>query len=351
MSVAVSVIIPTYNRATLVKEAVESVLRQTYRDVELIVVDDGSTDDTEAALRQFGDAIRYVKQPNRGMSSARNHGIALARGRYVALLDSDDIWLEDKLELQIALLEHYHRVGFVFSDFYILHDVSKARSAHGLSTWYNETPDWGQVYESRVRLSSLPLALSDRPRTDFFVYLGDIYWFSLVAPIVLPSTAVFRRSCIEPDFRFPEASSCSDWEFFARLSKSRGACYMEIETALNRSHEDAVRLTRISPTVRTTGRLEMIERVWKADSEFYRQHQDEVRQIERDLLLRLSICLLSDGARQEARQSMRTLLEAGYGWPPTMQTLLHWALVYLPGGPRIHAGIRSLKRRFGSWRK
>ena len=104
----VSVIIPTYNRRTYVQEAIDSVLAQTYPDYEIIVIDDGSTDGTDQVLHaRYGDRIRYVWQENQGESAARNRGIALARGEYIALLDSDDLWLPDKLAKQIPFLDSH----------------------------------------------------------------------------------------------------------------------------------------------------------------------------------------------------------------------------------------------------
>jgi glycosyltransferase involved in cell wall biosynthesis len=101
----VSAIIPTYNRANIVCEAVESVLQQTYANIEVIVVDDGSTDDTQARLRSYGNKIRVLTQHNAGPSAARNRGISVSRGELIAFLDSDDIWLSAKLERQVALLQ------------------------------------------------------------------------------------------------------------------------------------------------------------------------------------------------------------------------------------------------------
>jgi len=101
----VSVIIPAYNAAWCVRRAVDSVLAQGYRDFELIVVDDGSQDETAAVVASYGDVLRVVSKPNGGLSSARNTGIAVARGDYVAFLDADDWWLPSKLARQVALLE------------------------------------------------------------------------------------------------------------------------------------------------------------------------------------------------------------------------------------------------------
>lgn len=101
----VSVIIPTYNRAEIICQTVDNVFQQTYSNFEIIIVDDGSTDDTPARLRQYGDRIRVVKQSNAGPAAARNHGARVARGEIIAFQDSDDLWKPTKLKRQVALLE------------------------------------------------------------------------------------------------------------------------------------------------------------------------------------------------------------------------------------------------------
>jgi glycosyltransferase involved in cell wall biosynthesis len=111
----VSVIIPTYNRKLWLQQAIDSVLAQTYPNVEVIVIDDGSTDGTrEALLPHYGEQIRYVYQDNQGESHARNHGIALAQGEYLAFLDSDDLWLPEKLAQQVGYLNLHPLSGAVF---------------------------------------------------------------------------------------------------------------------------------------------------------------------------------------------------------------------------------------------
>ena len=111
----VSVIVPTYNRREWLCEAIDSILAQTYGDLEVIVIDDGSTDGTGGALRErYGDRIRYRWYGNAGVSAARNRGIELARGEFVAFLDSDDLWLEPKVEKQVHYLDEHPEVGAVF---------------------------------------------------------------------------------------------------------------------------------------------------------------------------------------------------------------------------------------------
>jgi glycosyltransferase involved in cell wall biosynthesis len=106
MSAMVSVVIPTFNRASFLPDAVRSVLEQTHRDLELIVVDDGSTDDTPAVLARFpAECLQVIRIPYSGSAAhARNVGVARAKGRFVAFLDSDDVWLPTKLERQLAAL-------------------------------------------------------------------------------------------------------------------------------------------------------------------------------------------------------------------------------------------------------
>jgi glycosyltransferase involved in cell wall biosynthesis len=122
---AVSIILPTYNRKRVISRAVQSVLRQTYQDFELIIVDDGSTDGTELLMEALtSEKIKYIRQTiNRGVSAARNTGIRLAEGDYVAFQDSDDEWMPDKLEKQLECFAvSPPAVGGVFTGTYVIRD-------------------------------------------------------------------------------------------------------------------------------------------------------------------------------------------------------------------------------------
>lgn len=114
----VTVIIPAYNAAAFVAEAIESVLRQSYSNFELIVIDDGSTDDTASVVATFrDDRLRLVQHANQGLSQSLNRGIDLSRGEIIAFLDADDVWLPHKLERELAVFDNEEEVGLVFSDF------------------------------------------------------------------------------------------------------------------------------------------------------------------------------------------------------------------------------------------
>ncbi|MEA4907339.1 MAG: glycosyltransferase family A protein [Anaerolineaceae bacterium] len=120
----VSVIIPTYNRAHVICRAIDSVLAQTYPDYEIIVVDDGSTDQTAHVLSFYTDRIRYIYQANGGVSKARNTGIKAAAGEYICFLDSDDAFLPNKLELQVGYLDNHPEIDVVLGGWQIIDDAS-----------------------------------------------------------------------------------------------------------------------------------------------------------------------------------------------------------------------------------
>jgi len=113
----ISVIVPAYNAAAFLRDALESVLRQTYPDWEVVLVDDGSTDGTkeviEACIPAFNGRLRYIYQENRGCGAARNAAIAASSGELIALLDADDIWLEKRLEAGVGVLDNHPKVGLV----------------------------------------------------------------------------------------------------------------------------------------------------------------------------------------------------------------------------------------------
>lgn len=119
----ISVIIPTYNSGKFLAEAIDSVLCQSYKDFEIIIVDDGSVDNTKIVIEKYLKlpvSIKYIYQENKGPSGARNRGITEAKGEFIAFLDADDIWLPDKLELQIKAMSQSNSIGLVCGRYYII---------------------------------------------------------------------------------------------------------------------------------------------------------------------------------------------------------------------------------------
>ncbi|NEP41673.1 MAG: glycosyltransferase family 2 protein [Okeania sp. SIO2G4] len=110
----ISIIIPVYNGDRYISEAINSVLQQTYNPIEIIVIDDGSTDKTAEVVKSFGSVLKYFYQENSGTATARNSGISLAKGNFFAFLDADDIWVENKLKIQMEIFNNNPEVDLVF---------------------------------------------------------------------------------------------------------------------------------------------------------------------------------------------------------------------------------------------
>jgi glycosyltransferase involved in cell wall biosynthesis len=117
MAPLISCIVPVFNGEKYLSEALESILKQTYGPIEIIVVDDGSTDGTGAVAARYGKRIRYLKQPNAGEAAARNRGLSMAQGEFVALLDADDLWHPEKIARQIVECQEKPEIDFCFTAF------------------------------------------------------------------------------------------------------------------------------------------------------------------------------------------------------------------------------------------
>lgn len=227
----VSVIIPTFNRAALCKRAVESVLAQTYRNLEVIVVDDGSIDDTREVLSGLDERLLYLRQQNAGVSAARNLGIESAQGEFLAFLDSDDSWVPWKLEAQLAVLQVYPKVGMVFTDMaavgedqLVRYDSYKARMFDAYDTF---SPD--RHFQHRAVLgafwSGCPPELAER---RYFV--GDIVDQMFLGNLVLTSSVVIRRSRQQAVGCFDVSllKSGEDYDFHLRTCSLGDVAYLDV---------------------------------------------------------------------------------------------------------------------------
>jgi glycosyltransferase involved in cell wall biosynthesis len=340
----VSVIIPTFNRANLLLKTVQSVLAQTYQDFEIIIIDDGSRDNTENIISDYSPKIRYLKQENAGLNFSRNRALALAQGEYIATLDDDDIWLDYKLALQVELLDKFDNIGFTYSNFHILKS-DNIRIPDGLSSWLLEPIDWSALFKDTYNYKDLSLKspIPDASSDDIQVHVGDIYHVSLFSPQVLPSTAIFRRSLLPDDIRFIEHDSiCGDWDFFTRLSKAHQAVFLNHETTLNRSHEDEFRLTRTDFRIQYAKRVEFIKRVWKSDDQFYQSHKSDVDSTLNKTLLRLSYEHIKHGQLDEARSFFDEITQPHSGLDRKQLSIVSLAL-NIPGGPQLIKTARSIR--------
>lgn len=207
----VSVIIPTYNRAEYVTQAIDSVLAQTYTDYEIIVVDDGSADNTKEVLLPYMDRIRYIYQENAGASAARNKGIKAAKGDWIAFLDSDDEWLPGKLAVQIRAVERHPQL--------VAHMVNVNL------TNYNDL-DQNSFLHCKFPFEGNE-GIIDDPFIQHFKY----------RTIAMPVAVMCLKECAIKAGLFDESFVCGvDYDFMCRLALqgSWGYCWDELVVAYRR---------------------------------------------------------------------------------------------------------------------
>jgi glycosyltransferase involved in cell wall biosynthesis len=213
----VSVIIPVYNAAAYVKDAVRSALDQDYEKKEIIVVDDGSTDSTPEILKSFADQIIVLIQTNAGPGAARNCGLKHAKGTYIAFLDADDLWVPGKLRLQIEYLEQNPEIGAAYSKWLLWHADAESRflSPH---------------------LRPLKKPTSIVPHDSGWIYTNLLFECRL-----LTSTVVLRRSVMEQVGRFDEElRRGQDYDYWLRLSRVTQIHKLDHELVLYRIHGDNI---------------------------------------------------------------------------------------------------------------
>jgi glycosyltransferase involved in cell wall biosynthesis len=327
----VSVIIPTYNRAAMIGDAIRSVLAQTYPHYEIIVIDDGSTDDTPAVLERFAGAIRVMRQQNAGAGIARNRAINAARGELIAFLDSDDEWMPHKLALQVDIMRARSDIGFLFTEFVVRKDDG-AILRRGAALWLKNEIDWATIYPTAQQASSLGIT-APAPSGDFTIYSGNMYRALMRHYHVLPTTAIVRRSALDGDIRFAEGPIVyEDWEFFARLARPHDGAFADVETAVNRGHTTPGRLTLCSLLVKHTAHVAMLERVWERDTTFMVQYGNELRRFKSELLARLAKEALLEGRPDLARDALRRrrILHG----PHRADAAIYSVLSHTPGGSR-----------------
>ncbi len=183
----VSIIIPTYNRSELLKRAIVSVLNQTFDDFEILIIDGAKSEATKELVESFGDGrIRYIPQKGKGIANARNLGVLKARGKFIAFLDDDDRWRDDKLERQLEFFKELpENYGLVYTAF----------------TYYHLEKD-------RILGIKCPKAS------------GNVYRYLLRDNITGTSTIMVRRECFKRAGLFRESfPTCEDWDMWLRMSK------------------------------------------------------------------------------------------------------------------------------------
>lgn len=226
----ISVIIPTYNNAAYLCEAIDSVLAQTYKDFEVIVIDDGSTDNTREMVKKYDGKIRYLFQENKGVSAARNIGIKMAIGDYIALLDDDDSWLTDKLLLQVFAIEANPEIAMVFTDVEAFDEKGIVNSSFGRPS----NPMLFDKEEFRYKMAKTTF-------DDGAVLKGNIYKDLLKCNMIVPTTALIKKRVFDIVGYFDNNLPVNqDYDLWIRISKRYPVLYLNKLTARYRVRDKSI---------------------------------------------------------------------------------------------------------------
>jgi glycosyltransferase involved in cell wall biosynthesis len=303
----VSVVVPTFNSAATLPRAVASVARQTLRDWELIVVDDGSTDATRTVLevwaQRLGERLRRVRTANRGPGAARNTGIDLARGRYVAFLDADDEFLPEKLARQVKLFEAEPALGLVFCD-YAFVDTRGVRHASvfdELIPFVREIPSHAAGYAGHVCAPAVRDWMTGR---------------YLVSTI----TGVVRRAVLGDDVRFPPALRyCEEWLFFLEVCRRTRVGYIDAPLALHHHTRGSVSRTSVMRNLehRIRALNTVRRRAFEASPRARRALRDQLAESHRQLGC--------DHYKTGAFDAAARHFAAAWRLRPDVRSAVHWA--------------------------
>lgn len=292
----VSVVIPTYNRANLLVSAVSSVLDQSYSDSEIVIVDDGSNDDTEERIKALGESrIKYFRNSvNKGVSAVRNIGITNSAGEYIAFLDDDDEWLPSKLEKQVDILD-------------------------GLST------ETGLVYTGvlSVDLDTGRLIETVVPR-----HRGKVLDDLVFSNFIPTSSVLVRKECFTTIGLFDESLAYGeDFDLWIRISSKYSVDYIEEPLVI---HKDHPRTTTANNSLVAVN----VRRILEKHSALFASNKKGLS----NYLLKVGTALCHDGELAEGRKAILNSIKA---YPSDPRLYYNLALTFL--GQRMHRNIKKLK--------
>ena len=307
----ISVVIPTFNRAQQVQVALKSVLEQTYREFEAIVVDDGSTDGTGEAIQKLIDAqsnggqqIRYFFQPNLGQSVARNKGTEEARGEWVAFLDSDDIWLPEKLEWQVRAIEQFQDKCCAC--------ITDARLVDNLGLDTTAFRESGKPYQETLGVFS--------EAAGSLVKCRDPFW---VSTLLVRTDFVKQVGWFDPQIKYAE-----DHDFLFRLSLMTSFCYVNKPLSLldrSKSPQGSEHRPWDKVEVRLRGSQSMFEKWLKLDSKLPLDVRKTIVQSLRRVYSAWTNWYLEHKRYEEARQAVGKAIKC----EPTTTLAIKWTLTHV----------------------
>jgi len=341
----VSVVVPTYNRASLLVDAVRSILSQTVPPREVLVVDDGSTDDTAAVCATFPAPVRHIRQPNAGVSAARNRGIAEACGDWIALADADDVWLPTKLEVQLAAVEAARGCRWSLTNCEVIDAqgtlVSGPQGFVRVFPLFREQRATPDEFFGRL-LTRLEVQAA---RSVHRVYAGDAFPLLFLGNFALPSSLMVHRSLASEAGGFDELfRMAEETEYCHRLAAASPVAVVQSPLVRYRIGQDGALTASQNTSSLVANALVSIDRAARLRPELSSQAARWYRLGRRSLLLRLAYSRLAVLDRHGARTA------ALAAWRLSRRRALRPACIYsaswLP--PTVLRGLHAVKR---AWRR
>ncbi len=353
----ITVIIPTFNRVYCVGRAIDSARTQTHQNLEIVVVDDGSSDETRDMIaRTYGadPRVRYFFHENRGVTATRNRGLSLSRGEYVAWLDSDDVWLPWKLELQLACFRALPEVGMVWSDMQAVDpdgeiaNHSHLRTMYGAYRWF---PRNEQLFSQSLPLAGIVPHLASVV-VDRRFYAGKIFSHMIMGNLVHTSTVLVRRDRLDKVGRLNEelCFSGEDYDFHLRTCRYGPVGFIDMATIRYQTGM-ADRLSRDEYSIHAamnclTSVLPFIEHARSEIDLPDRMIRRRLAEIHR----RAGEKLVNAGESLKARAHLRTSLRHHF-WQFRAWKFMALAMLPTRAREQLRTRLRSLKSMVGIGKK
>ena len=276
----VSVTIPVYNGQKAVAQALHSVLAQTHTHLEIIVVDDGSTDGTWDVLQSFGSSIRTIRQTNSGLAGARNAGVQAARGEFIALMDHDDICAPERIAAQVQFLREKPEVILCCSDFSAFNAGGPVSNSHSAAYYSRCSTAEGGVMARYPRRGNLDISRCLKIPANHAVvvptYFGDVYEEIALGNFVHPPTVMFRRSVLKEAGAFePAARTMCDWDWLVEVARVGAIGF--IDRPLLQYRLSATQLSASEPALADS--LHVAHRICARDPTLWEKQPDRFRKL------------------------------------------------------------------------
>jgi glycosyltransferase involved in cell wall biosynthesis len=338
----ISVILPVYNRPKWSVEAVESVLSQTFTDFELIVIDDGSTEDIQGALKPYLDKIQYIYQSNGGVAKARNHGIKEAKGEYIAFIDCDDRWMPFKLELLHEAILRHPELALICTDFSAFREdeiVAKSYIKKYFSVFERLGLDFKDIFQNSEDISAFsPNSACESKK----IYWGKAFPSLFQGGILIPSTAIIKKSILDEMGGFDETlPGVDDYKLSLLISIKYPIGYIDCPTAWYRLSMDQLSDQRSRLALQWEMNLSIIEQAIQDSQGIFPLDPSAIRNRKNYILKKLAIFSLKDGNLKRARECWKMILNEN---PWDYMAYAGWLMTLVPP-PLISMG-RKVKSLF-----